>query len=100
MSTTDRTATSVIRETAAPCRGLTLLLAAMLAGALGACEGEQGPPGPQGPPGDDGSGTDDPEPTQTVYDVGEPVPELVLRIEGLSGETGPTGEFLSGDTIT
>jgi hypothetical protein len=32
--------------------------------------------------------------------AGEAVPALVARIEGLSGASGPAGEFLVGDTVT
>jgi hypothetical protein len=101
MKTTSRTATSVILE-AATVRGLAGLAA--LALFLGGCEGARGPAGaqgPQGPPGDDGTGGnpgDDGTPVE--YEPGEAVPEVVAHIEGLSGATGPAGEFLVGDSLT
>ena len=106
MSTTDRTATSVIRESPSAA-GARLSLSSRLAHALavslvcllGACEGDQGPAGPPGPPGGDGE-PDPPEPTPTEYAPGEAVPELVVSIDGLSGASGPAGEFLVGDTVS
>lgn len=63
--------------------------------AIAACsgdDGEQGPPGPPGPPGD--GGTDD------EIALGEDPPELQVTIEGLTGGTGPGGNFLSGNRMT
>lgn len=62
---------------------------------LAACEGERGPAGPPGPDDD----PDPPAPTPTAYAFGADVPELVARIEGVSGASGPAGEFLPGDTL-
>ncbi len=97
MSTTDRTATCVTAE-----KALARLLAVTLL-VLAGCEGEQGPAGPagpQGPGGGGGGGTDPDELTPTEYEVGEAVPELVARIDALSGASGPNGEVQVGDTLT
>jgi hypothetical protein len=88
MSTTDRTATCAIRE---------LVLAALLATLLGACEGDQGPPGP---PGEPGGGGDEDEPTPTEYTAGDAVPRLSATIVELRGASGPAGEFQQGDVVT
>ena len=82
---------------------MRVLGVAFLALAFPACEGERGPAGPEGPPGPGGGGgggTDPDEPTPTEYEVGEAVPELVARIEAISGASGPNGEFQVGDTLT
>jgi hypothetical protein len=99
MKTISRTAICAIRE-----RGLAGTLALSLLLLLGACEGDTGPAGPagpEGPPGPGGGGGTDPDPdTKTDYAVGESVPTLVARIDGVSGASGPNGEFLVGDVVT
>src|SRR5687768_11410487 len=118
MPTTSRTATCVTPESpsngapgivartpwsgsgARSSRALPAVVAAL--SLLTACEGDTGPAGPPGPPGPpgDGGGVDPDELTPTEYEVGEAVPELVARIESVSGASGPAGEFLVGDVVT
>ncbi|HEX6885289.1 MAG TPA: hypothetical protein VF530_18085 [Planctomycetota bacterium] len=68
---------------------------------LGACEGDTGPAGPAGPAGPPGGGGggDPDDLTPTAYVAGQRVPELIVRIEELSGASGPGGEFLVGDVL-
>ncbi len=77
-----------------------LALAAVATLALAACGGgggsdgsggPAGPPGPEGPPG--------PGPADTIG-WGEPLPGVVPAITGVTGGTGPGGNFRAGDTLT
>ena len=73
-------------------------LASVLLLALAACEGDEGPAGPTGPPGPPGPPTP-PGPTPSELEPSEDPPGIDVELLELSGGSGATGSFQSGDTL-
>lgn len=71
-------------------------VAACLVLALAACEGDEGPAGPPGPPGP----PTPPGPTPSELEPSEDPPGVEVEVLELSGGSGATGSFQSGDTFT
>jgi hypothetical protein len=83
-------------------RTTAALLAAFLAAGCTGADGDDGKAGKQGPPGVPGPAgpPGDPAPTDTDLPEDADLPGLVLAITGLSGGTGPAGQFRVGDTLS
>ena len=69
----------------------SLITTCLVVAALASCKGDDGDPGPPGP-----GGT---TPTPTAVPRGEAPPGIEIEVLELAGASGPTGNFMVGDTL-